>query len=578
VRTYVITRDTSSLEIPIAYLRGRRRLYGHDFVNVRNQLVYDSDFISNVTGILLVSPGSESAIKAPGIEVTGEFKRDAEGGLIPLWYGYSMSRTAVATAVKRKAVTKVVEAGPGRIARVEGLIEREGQYIASNTVRVEVAGQVQSRTSYYIEHADGTIVGDMSSLPVGNVSISVSYELVDPGVQVKISDGISSVRLNKHFENQYSILVLTSRNTTGTVTFLSGDETVEETLLPSLLYKLISPEFVTEGTYTYGFDENDLRLPSDKASQVFAIRSSRPDISTTMFVLPPEGTPVDAPWFLRVGGISTEPYEIKELGSRVEEIIFRRERTEPLGTNKIAISARKIRLGVTSEGEIDGLDVYPEGYPDKKLPVTAFNGETGLITLGIELVPGSKVIIEYKEVADWFEYRNLQINPSLSEDPEELEDYILLYMDPDISDIESIKHIFLPKIIEGRIKTYTPEEISAKVIEVASNGKPLALIELVEPVDEDYYEIHDTRISGGYTVDTNTITNIALWAGEDIDISGVMIGNIPSKVVTDLTTKIQEWENIEDEFEAKKIAKQRIEDSIERYKRIGMKVFMEYKD
>lgn len=574
-----ILRETTPIDVPLAFMRGSKRLFGHDFVAVQNQLVFEREFLSTITGVSLISPGSSPAkTKAPGVEITGEFRRDrATGELDPLWYGFSLTNPARSANVKLKTVSKDVEAGEGRIARIEGLIEQEGQYIPTNTVRVEVSGQPQRRSSYYLDNSDGTLVIDMSDLPEGTVPLTVRFELVEPGIQVDIGDGVFDLRLFKHYESSYSVRVLLSRRTTGSVSYQYQDEIITEVLTPSILYRLISSELVAEDTYTYGFDSEGLKLPSKRSFQIFAVRSSRPESPTNVFVLPPEGVPVDSPWFVRVGGVGEGEYTVKELEQESREIVSRREIVEPIGPNSLAISARKVELSRDNEGRLAGIVVYPQGFEDRIFPVEGFDGETGIITLGLDVAPNSKLVVEYREDVDWFEYEGIQLNPSLKEDDTTLADnYVLLYIDPDISELRSINHTYLPKIVGGEFKRYTNEEVKEELAKVSSRALPLALLENIDPVDEDYYQDYDTRTLGGYIKDLPTLSSIAIWGGEDADITGVMVAKIPPRVVDNLTQRLIDWENFTDTDAARREAIRRIEATIERNKRIGMKVIKEY--
>ena len=58
-------------------------------------------------------------------------------------------------------------------------------------------------------------------------------------------------------------------------------------------------------------------------------------------------------------------------------------------------------------------------------------------------------------------------------------------------------HIAIPKIVAGEFYDYTLQDLRNIVANHTSSGLAIALVELVESTDEDYYFPYDIRPRGG---------------------------------------------------------------------------------
>jgi len=563
-----------SSEIPIAYLRGRKTLYSQDFVNIENLLAYDDRFLSDVVGTFITTPGSDIRLKVSNVDITDEFYEDPEtSDVIPLWYSQVLTRPVTSNVVKKRTINVTVNPVnvENGIAQIEDLIEQERQTIDTKSIIFSINAQVQSSNSYLIDHGRGIFFADISDLDAGDFLLSITYDLVEVAVEVNNSSGVAAIRTMKHDNGEYVVRILYSMATSGKVIYQTGGKTVEESIVPVLLYHQVAPDIVSTDAHIYALTDR-IVFPSNRNYHVFAVRPRNVESPTVLTPTAPQGLPIDTPWFIRLEGQGIDEIPIREIPESRTTKESRRELVKVLNRKQLSISGRQVQTEILEDGTIGGLLVYASGFRDRPLKIEAYNSTHGIITLSVPVPLEATLFAEYVEEVDWIDYTDIQINPSLSEDPSLLQDnFILLYIDNDKDPIRSIHHIMLPRFTDTEIKEYTIEEIGNILTENGcQNAIPFALISIVEPADKDYYEVHDVRTRGGYTGNYRYVTDSSLWDGEDVDISGVMIAKVPRYVIDNLIDNVTEWENVTGDTE--EFAKDRIETVMEKYKRIGMNI------
>lgn len=566
-----ILSDSTKYDVPIAFLRGRRLLHAQDFVVARNLLVNDPRFLVSLAGTLIISPPISQTLNVPGIEITGEFKRTRFGDEIPMWYTAALSTPVKATRKTTKSVQQEFVAGPNKIVRVGGVIDKDNQYIVTNTIVLTIDDIAQRTTAFYIDHMNGAIAFDTSDLPAGNHRLTLVITVVEIELQVLDYVGVVDLRVSHYFENEYLVRVLFNNKSTAKVVYTGKETSVTEIVSNTLTYKRVPPEFVAKDTYTYAFEKGNVTLPSSRSFQRFALRTSKPDSRTTIFIDQPLGVSIEEPWFIRLGGNIPDAYAVRGLSKTTGNRVSRREFTKAVSLNQVPIAGRDIYLYRGADGSLQGIKVYPEGYPDMPLPVISFSAETGLVSFDIDIPRETTFVAEYIEIPEWAEYIELQLNPSLELDGQEiLNKTFLIYMVPD--PIDSVRHYALDRFENGIIKEYTFQELKDFVLTIDPYAIPIALVEIRDPVDQDFYEAFDARARGGYEGDKAKTVDYAAWDGEDVDITGVIVKSVPALMIDELKTRVMLWEGLDD-ASAQEKARILIDDAMEKYKRIGMKFY-----
>jgi len=492
-----------------------------------------------------------------------------------MWYSHSLLRPVDSKSVRLRTVTKEVNASEIQTAIISGLTVTTEDIIVDNTVVLTIDGTVQTKEAYVLLQYEGAIYIDVTDLD-GDLEIAVTYELVELTAEVSPESGEFVYRVNKHVENEYIVRVLFSNATGGTITYQYLQSPYTESIRIYDLYEETIPELVADDSFNYAFD-GKVYFPTSRTFRLFAIRPEFNEESTILYMDITRGRDLKQPWFMRVVGSSLGIVDIKEMPELRVQHVKRKEQATILNNYELSISGRKLVTAYDESGKLSGIDIYQTGRPENRLEVSRYNEENSIIRLTTPAALTAKVTVEYTEEITWIDYDGIQMNPSLEVDPEVLlSNYVLFYIDESQSPVQSIFHKLLPKVVAGDFKQYTVAELTAIVAAIHPDAIPMSFVSIVEPVDEDYYIKHDVRTRGGYTLPVRTITDVALWDGEDVDISGVLVAKVPVNIVNQIKQDIEKWEGITDDNELIQAAKVMIESKIEKYKRIGMKVFIDY--
>lgn len=566
-----LTRSVGKYDVTVSYFRGYRKLFSQDFIAVQNLLLDDKNFQATLTGVLFTTPRPNLRVKAPGIEITNEFYRDVDMNvLIPLWYRYKLKRPVQATATIDKSLS--FQTIPGEtLVTISNLLEKKGQLIVIDRFRFYIDGQLQTVSAYNINHADGSVSVDLSAFPPNVYNIEILYTLVQLSIDVKPLEGVWSLRVQSHYKDEFIVDILTSTPSAVYVKYQYRGQSFEETVVPNILFTEVEKELVANETYTFSYTES-IKFPTRKTYVLYAIRKKRPYLETMFGCRAPRGLDYNRPWFLKLEGIVPAGYRVAEMEGVYEKPEGRRQRGVVIGKNQIMIGASKLFITGGEGKYIKGIDVYFRDNPDVLVPVESYDPITGVITLGIEIPATSEVFAEFREIVDWAEYEDLQLNPVLEADPEYvIKHKFLLYIDLNSADPKrSVYHVALPKIVNGEFYNYTINELRAVVASKTSRGIPLALAEIVETTDEDYYSDYDMRTRGGYSGRTRKITDRIFWDGEDVDITGQLFTYVPKRLVEAETQRELFWNVGITTTEAELIAKRRIESVIIDATRVGM--------
>jgi hypothetical protein len=567
-----IVEKVGRYEIPLYYMRGNRKLYSQDFVSVQNLLVDLSDFQATLTGVLFTPPRQNLSIKSAGVEITAEFFKDTKLNiLIPLWYKYSVNFPIESTSVETKSLS--VTSVPGQqFVEIKNLKTTPSQHIVTNRAVLKINGETQSQLAFTINHAEGSIITDLSKLPPAEYLIEVTFELVELNFEVQLVEGVYGIRARHHFRKEYLIDILTSSDQSALISYRYRSEPKQEVIVPEILYKQLEPQFVGPETYTFAYTDT-IKFPSYRSFLLFAIRAKRPDFPTVFGPREPLGLDFDKPWFVRLEGILSSKYHINEVSESQEYIEGRKQRAMVLTKNKIRIGARNLVLNRTTSGKyLKGIDVYTSSSRETLIPVISYDVKNGIITVDAELPLDAVVYAEFKELVDWVDYEGIQFNPILAED----QDYILknkfiIYADFNSSDPErNLYHVAIPKIVAGEFFNYSLQDLRNIVANYTSNGLAIALVELVESTDEDYYFPYDVRPRGGYSGNKRKMVDRIFWDGEDVDLTGQFFTFVPRKVVDDRLELEKKWNIGIDPIQAELITRGIIENVIIDSTRIGM--------
>ena len=567
-----LVEKVGKYEIPLYYMRGNRKLYSQDFVSVQNLLIDNSDFQATLTGVLFTAPRQNLSIKSAGIELTAEFFKDTKLNiLIPLWYKYSVTLPIESTSVEKKSVS--VTSVPGQqFVEIKNLKTIPSQHIVTNRAALRINGETQSQLAFTINHAEGSIITDLSKLPPAEYLLEVTYELVELNFEVQVYEGVYGIRVRHHFRKEYLIDILTSSDQSALISYRYKSEPKQEVVVPEILYKQLEPEFVGPETYTFAYTDT-IKFPSYRSFLLFAIRAKRPEFPTVFGPREPLGLDFDKPWFIRLEGILPSKYVIDEVSESQEYVEGRKQRAVVLTKNKIRIGARNLVLNRTSSGRyLKGIDVYTSSGKENLIPVLSYDIKSGIITLDAEVPLDAVIYVEFRELVDWVDYEGIQFNPILADD----QDYILknkfiIYADFNSPDPERhLYHIAIPKIVAGEFYDYTLQDLRNIVANHTSSGLAIALVELVESTDEDYYFPYDIRPRGGYSGSKRKLVDRIFWDGEDVDLTGQFFTFVPRKVVEDRLQLEQKWNVGIDPVEAELVTRGIIEKVIIGSTRIGM--------
>lgn len=564
--------EIGAYDIPISYLKGSRKLFSQDFVVCQNLLLTNKAYQATLLGVLFTIAKPNLRIKAPGIELTGEFFREEVLNiLIPLWYGYKVKLPVQSTASSQRTVA--IQTIPGEtLIEIKNLRDNIKQHIVINTLSFSIDGQEQSALSYSINHADGSIVSDISALAPNSYNIEVKYDLVELSIEVIPGEGVYSLRVRNHFKDLYLVDVLTSSELAATIKYQYKGLTYEELGVPDILFKQVEPELVAPNTYTFSYTDY-VKFPTTKTFLLFAIRSKRSYLPTIFGPREPQGLDSDRPWFMRLEGILPQGVTIKETNLGTQKIDSKKQKGVVISKNQIRIGASKLYLAKTKDNKhLEGISVYASGRDDYLFPVSNYDPRTGVITLDIDIPLFADIFVEFREIIEWTDYEQLQLNPLLQSDPETiLKNLFLVYADfTSTDDDRSLYHIQLPKVVDGEFHNYTLEECQALVAEVTSNGLPIALIGLTETTDEDYYFSYDIRARGGYTGNNLKIVDRVLWDGEDVDITGKLFTFVPRNIVDRQIELEKKWDPTITVEQAELITRRKIESVIVDATRVGM--------
>jgi hypothetical protein len=568
-----IVESVGQYELPLYYMRGSRKLFSQDFVSVQNLLLDKTEFQSTLTGVLFTAPRQNLSIKSAGIEITAEFFKDSKLNLlIPLWYKYSVTLPIESTSVEWRSVS--VTSVPGQqFVEIRNLKTIPSQHIVTNRATLFINGETQSQLAFTINHAEGSIITDLSKLPPDSYLLEVTYELVELNFEVQLFEGVYGIRARHHYKKEYLIDILTSSNQSAIINYRYKTLPREENVVPEILYKQLEPEFVGPETFTFAYTDT-VKFPSYRSFLLFAIRSKRPEFPTVFGPREPIGLDFDKPWFLRLEGILPTQYTIDEVSESQEYVEGRKQRAIVLTKNKIRIGAKFLVLNRSSDGKyLKGIDVYTSSGKETLIPVLSYDIKSGIVTLDAEVPLDAVIYAEFRELVDWVDYEGIQFNPILTEDQDFLlKNKFIIYADFNSADPERhLYHVAIPKIVAGEFYDYTLQDLRNVVSNITSNGLAIALVELVESTDEDYYFKYDIRPRGGYSGDKRKMVDRIFWDGEDIDLTGQMFTFIPRKVVQDRTDLEMNWNIGITAIQAELLARGEIERVIVDATRIGMK-------
>jgi hypothetical protein len=567
-----VLEKASNYDIPLAYLKGSRHLFSQDFVIVQNLLLDNEDFQSTLTGVLFTVPKNNLRLRAPGIEMTSEFYRDPIiNNLIPLWYRYKVKLPVQSTSINTRTLS--LQTVPGQtLVEIKNLKDSATQHIVINQLKFLIDGQEQSSSSYTINHADGSLLADLSALAPNVYNLEVQYTIVQLSIDISVLEGVTSLRVRKHYKEEFLVDVLTSRDTNITAKYQYRGKSFEELGLPDILYTEVEPELVALNTYTFSYVDV-IKFPTKKTYLLFAIRSKRSYLPTIFGPREPQGLDSERPWHIRLEGILPLSYKIKEVEISGQRVEGKKQRATIISKNQIKIGANRLFLTSAKDNKhIEGISVYSSSNTKSLLPVNSYDSRTGVITLDVEVPFAAEIYVEFRELVDWVDYENLQLNPILENDPESiLSQKFLVYVDFNSTDDDrNIFHIGIPKIVNGEFYNYSLQELRSIVSSLTVNGLALALVEVTETTDEDYYIDYDLRTRGGYSGESYYLTDRATWDGENVDITGQLFTFVPRKVVEDQKQLELKWDVGLSPESAELIARNKIEAVIVNTTRVGM--------
>lgn len=563
----IIREAVDSLSVPIAYAYGARRFYSQEFVSVTNLLGYDPRFVKKVVGTYILSPGTPFLADTGDIDLTGEFYFDSKTGeSIPMWYGQILRKPVERKSIAQKVLTKTYQ---GQVASFQNVKERLSDIIVSDTVVVTVDAQVQALSAVYIDHAVGAFYVDLSQLPNVPHDITIHYEVITLDVEFTEVLGSTALRARDYGHGSYIVTVLYSRTTGGVVRYKSSGAYLNEPVQADLLYRKTQRGLVVNDSYTFAYDQTGLVLPSTRTFQNFALRP-RVESGTVVTFQPPLGLAIGQPWFVRVVGKPPSGVSIPEIESSARTIEDRKEIAVVADRTKLAVSGKSLVVTTDSDGNLGGISATSlDGKQD--IPIQSVNSLDGIINTSVELPFDAQIEVAYKEEVTWFEYEKLQLNPSLENDPTEiLSNFAIIYIGPVVNN-ESIGHFLVPRAVDGKFKMYTYEEIKALCEARVPGSIPAAIVQVIESVNENYYDFTDLRARGGYGSQSAYITDRITWDGEDVDISGNVVVKVPKALVAEITARELLWNKLLTPGQAQDIATTKIKDAIEMHRRRGMK-------
>lgn len=564
--------------VGISYFQGRKRLYSQDFVATNEYLANNPDFVAGVLGTFLTTVSDDLDVRSSNVEITDQFHTNrSTSEVTALWHTQVLSTTVTSSSTKNRTVNVAFDTSVQSVITIENLLEKEEEYIDFASVEFRIDGQLQSSQSYYINQGRALFQADLSALAASIYTITLTYTVVELSLNVNLDRGVFGAIVSKFQNNEYVVRLLYSNETAGIITYQTEGETNTELVAMHLLYSQVSPSLVVNGTFSYAVADR-IYFPSSREYQVFAVRPKNVNSSTIFNVESPKGYSVREPWYLRLSGRGTSSVPIKELPESNFYAVDRKESARVVNRRQLTISGRNI--SVRTEGDtVKGILVYADGFRDNPIDVASYVPIGGIVTLKNDVPLQAKVNVEYREFIQEVDYRFYQLNPRLNNDPLELvNNYLFIYINPDSTDASrSVYHLIIPRITTTEIKEYTYADLLDILVDNGiPNGIPVTLVNIIEPVDEDYYNVYDTRDKGGYSGPYKAVVDKTLWDGEDVDISGVLIAKVPVIIEQQLEAKMIEWENLDRDFKIRR--RERINEVMSDYKRLGMKLYVEYEE
>lgn len=564
----VIRESVDTLSIPIAYALGARRFYSQEFVSVTNLLGFDPRFVKKVVGTYIISPGTAFLADTGDIDLTGEFYFDSKTGeSVPMWYGQILRKPVERKSISQQVVNQTYQ---GNVAVFQNVKERLNDVIVSDTLEVTVDGQPQALSAVYIDHALGAFYVDLSQLPPVPHSVTIRYQVITLDVEFSEVLGAVVLRASDYGNSSYIVTVLFSRTTGGIVRYKTSGQYVNEPIQADYLYRKTQRGLVVTDSYTFAYDAQGLVLPSTRTFQNFALRP-KVESSTIITCQPPLGLSIGLPWFVRVVGKPPAGISVPEIESTARTIEDRKEIAVVADRNKLVVSGKNLIVTSDSEGNLGGISATSlDGK--REIPIESVDSLNGVINTAVELPLDALIEVSYREEVTWFEYEKLQLNPSLENDPNVvLSNFAVLYIGPVVNN-ESIGHFLIPRAVDGRFKMYSYQEIYEKCQQEQPGSIPIALIQVIESVNENCYDFTDIRIRGGYRNESHYITDQIAWDGEDVDVSGNIIVRVPKQVLEKITNRELQWNKLLSDAQAKEVATRKIKETIELHRRTGMKI------
>ena len=561
-----IVSKSSRFDIPIAFANGKKPLFSQDFIVVDNLLVNNPDFVNTLHGVLLTSAKPNMTLKAPRIELTAEFVQ-GESSLIPMWYSQILRKTVKATNVIRKTIE--ITTNPGDTVAILGpLIDTPKSYVVANTASILVNGQVQSESAFYIDRGGNRVLVNIGNSSQANV-VSFSYDIVQLSLDATIDSGQWSVIPSLHFGDRYIARMIYSEATVGEISYISEDKTETDIVVADPLFQEVPKEIVSPRTFTFSYEEF-VTFPNSEPYILYAIRSADSTSRTMVSIKAPGGLGQSNIWFIQISGKIPDGYHIPEIPTLLYNSQPRKEDVTVVGPRKVRLGSKDIAYSISPDGKrLEGIKLYDPEDPGSLIPLSGYNKQTGIGTLATDVPVGNILTAEYLEFVDWVEYEGIQFNPVFAEDKGEIiNNYVVIYFINDPALESTISHMFLPKTVDGSSKIYTFDEIEKAVKEIHPLAIPMALVQVVEPVDQDYFTLYDVRQLGGKW--GNDMTDYSYWDGESVDLTGQFFTIVSSKLVDKVKQVEKDWAvNITDE-EARRLAKERIEKVVKKYIRVGM--------
>jgi len=535
------------------------------------------------------------------ILLTDEYYYDNEtGSEIALWFAHHLKTPYYSPNAMARTSTKIVRTDKVLTDRiVTGLIPSSGNYvIATGSVKVYKKNTSLSsyeeldRDSFYMNYSIGSLIvaeDAMYHLSVPIHSFKIEYIIVPVDIIVTSQLGapyrIELIQINPMSLEYFSASILTvvdeqlyvqyrSRLNTGSI----GESREYTTAVPIFdeVEESVRSEITSDSTFdidarrVYSLVDNSIYVTDGNTDHEFTYKPKY-ITSTRVNVKKPYVGDFTSEWQLRIsaGDVSNSDGEYSVSPSGTEITV--KEPARIIDKNTIAVSGTDLAVMLKADGSWSGI------YATKRsngleLDIEAVDAKHGVLIISQDVSRKEIIDVEYSMHTNDLILKTPCVSPmphhSGTHSEMENKAAILFVIDSRRTPPERPNSIYIKyinKLSGNRPVTFTYAMLDqwynsdSQVVRNAYRSdmglpsdytgseliriEPLAIVQTVNPLDSDAYEIGDMRVlGGGYSERQYSFHDYSLYDGENTDMESSLVIEIPQWVKDDLKARAKLWD------------------------------------